>query len=57
MTHRFCGFLLLLEPGWGCGCGAGCRAGGGSAFRCCHVFCCHSLSLIHDENQNINDVF
>ena len=32
MTQRFCGFLLFLGGGEGCGKGAGCMAGAGPRF-------------------------
>ena len=32
MTQGFCGFLLLLAGAYGCGEGAGCRAGAGPGF-------------------------
>ena len=34
MTQGFGGFLLLLGAGWGCCCGADCRAGGDPGFKC-----------------------
>ena len=33
MTQGFCGFLLVLGSGGGCGEGAGCMAGAGPGFR------------------------
>ena len=45
MSPGFGGFLPLLGD---CGCGAGCRAGGGAWFR--SVLLC---LMNHDEKQNI----
>ena len=51
MTQGFGGFILLLGAGWGCDCGAGCRAGGGPSVRMCPF-----LSPNHDENQILNSI-
>ena len=50
MTQGFGGFLLLLGGGFGCGEGAGCRAGGGPGFRCV-LFCLQIIMKIKILNS------